>query len=107
MPYLTHHKEIIMNSQQAKGFKMSNQERITDRYKRNAEDFDQIVIDTFKIIEEKDGLLTKAQEEIEGLRETLTLIGSQPTIEYGSHAALKICVIKARKALDKLKEHNK
>ena len=51
--------------------------------------------------------LTKAQEEIEGLRETLTLIGSQPTIEYGSHAALKICVIKARKALDKLKEHNK
>ena len=51
--------------------------------------------------------LTKAQEEIKLLREHLTLISSQPTIEYGSHAALKICVIQARKALNKLKEHNK
>ena len=33
---------------------MDDKKRITDRYTINAEDFDQIVVDTFKIIEEQD-----------------------------------------------------
>jgi len=39
-----------------------DKERITDRFTDNATEFDQIVIDTFKIIEEKDKSIQELAE---------------------------------------------
>ncbi len=47
-----------------------DKEKITDRYTKNAKDFDQIVVDTFKIIEGKNELIKELRKRNNGLEKS-------------------------------------
>ena len=81
---------------------MDNKESITDRFTQNAEQFDQIVIDTFKIIEKKDEIIINLEEE---LREAAEFIMDSCSSYTGKKLAEKYLKIVNHKTASKARDN--